>query len=363
MRTHFQAYADLQSKIRIGTYDRTTKELVEARVGAELAPAPADVKDPDYIPMMGIRNETRRQLEILRLQSISCNLTSDWPMLITAHIKAKSKINLSPAENNFIVNVPDSETDKVAPALPVYPGAYMLINNNIDVPCGLAQGTRCRVVGWPHFPPHTEFQDGFYHGARVRLPVRRNSFGSFERADPDYIYVELMSHPLRFKPLGQPKHLPCNVVALPMCYKEMRVQLRNLLLNPRKSVKLKTLQLPLRPANALTTYGVQGCEFSRAIIVETNAMCFYTQISRGTQGLQSIVISKALPKNFKPSANLQVISEIERLRECHEATLQKFKQDQEENQQPNDTYDDQQKESSDDDTQYEVFSVPGISSL
>jgi hypothetical protein len=54
MKTHFQACADLQSKIRIGTYDTATKELIEPRVGAELAPVPSDVKDPDYIPIDGL---------------------------------------------------------------------------------------------------------------------------------------------------------------------------------------------------------------------------------------------------------------------------------------------------------------------
>ena len=54
-------------------------------------------------------------------------------------------------------------------------------------------------------------------------------------------------------------------------------------------------QLPLRPANALTTFAAQGTQFPALVIHETNRNEFYTQVSRAKYGVEttSILVTTA----------------------------------------------------------------------
>ena len=60
----------------------------------------------------------------------------------------------------------------------------------------------------------------------------------------------------------------------------------------RTSVTVTMTQIPLRAANALTTYSVQGKQFNRYCIFETQATQFILRYpeSRGRQGLESVFI-------------------------------------------------------------------------
>ena len=92
----------------------------------------------------------------------------------------------------------------------------------------------------------------------------------------------------------------------------------------RKSVTLRLKQLPLRPANAFTSYSVQSGQFKQIIIYETKPNEFYTQISRCTYGLSSILLARPLPPRFKPTANANTIAEVARLEALHIVTDRNF---------------------------------------
>jgi hypothetical protein len=142
----------------------------------------------------------------------------------------------------------DSETSKIAMALALYPGAYMLVNNNINASCSLAQGSRCRVVGW-EFPDNTVHN--LFSGARVRLPICDDGV-LLKRVQPTCVFVK-METSLRNTPAGQPAGLPKDVVALPLFTLEATISLNKLYAN-RASVNTNIQQLPLKPSNSLTSY-------------------------------------------------------------------------------------------------------------
>jgi hypothetical protein len=115
------------------------------------------------------------------------------------------------------------------------------------------------------------------------------------------------------------------VIALPLhLHKKACVSLSGLTGASRKSVTLRLRQLPLRPANALTSYSVQSGQFKRIIIYETKPNEFYTQISRCSSGLSSISLARPLPPRFKPAANANTIAEVARLEALHIVTDRNF---------------------------------------
>jgi len=71
--------------------------------------------------------------------------------------------------------------------------------------------------------------------------------------------------------------------------KTQRAQAR---IAPRKSVMVEMEQVPLRPANVVTSYVIQGSQFDRQIIFETSPTEFYTQMSRSKTGLDGISIAE-----------------------------------------------------------------------
>ena len=110
------------------------------------------------------------------------------------------------------------------------------------------------------------------------------------------------------QPNGQPDNLPEDVVALPLRTFSAKISFEKLSCHNRTSVSVTMTQIPLRAANALTSYSVQGKQFDRYCIYETQATQFYTQISRGRQGLESVFISSNFNKQMKPSIRTNVIT-------------------------------------------------------
>ena len=136
--------------------------------------------------------------------------------------------------------------------------------------------------------------------------------------------MELLSHSLNSLPEGQPPNLPKNVAALPMRTTRVRVDLSGFPGNHRSSVIINMTQLPFRPANALTSYSAQGKEFESFVIYETHAQQLYAQLSRGTQGLESVIISSSFNKKMVPSKRIDVLREMERLEVCAESTFNTY---------------------------------------
>jgi len=135
-----------------------------------------------------------------------------------------------------------------------------------------------------------------YSSARSRLGlpgrnhIRNNDIQKLPRSKtacpPLFVLVELTSTILKATPPGQPPNLPPNIVALPMYkHKKAYVDVQRVPNPTRPSMTVQLNQLPLRPANALTTYAAQGTQFPAFVIHETNRSEFYTQVSRAKCGV------------------------------------------------------------------------------
>jgi hypothetical protein len=148
----------------------------------------------------------------------------------------------------------------------------MMITSNVNTSCGLAQGSVGRLIDWD-FPVGTEYKVVAIdddHNSLVRVPFL-NGFIT----QPTCVYFKLVSHKLIAKPAGQPDNLPEDVVALPLRTSTAKLSFEKLPGHNRTSVTVTMTQIPLRAANALTTYSVQGKQFNRYCIFETQAtQCF-----------------------------------------------------------------------------------------
>ena len=326
-RTKNQDFIALQQKIRQGEWDEELDTTIRSRVGAQIIrplASESDEHNPEhnYRPVLVTYNKTRATIELQRLRAI-CNTSAhddDLPILLlaTIHTSRRTK-TLTPEEVDFMYNQPDNIFNKAAPYLALYRGARMLITDNLNVKCGLGQGTRSRVIDWV-FPNGTTFEIKTFKNCRVQIPS----------APPLFALVELTSTPLKAKPLGQPPNLPPNVVALPMYkHKKVSVDVSHLSNSTRHSVTVRLTQLPLRPANSLTTYAAQGSQFDAFVIHETNESQFYTQISRAKNGLETISLTtpSTLKEGFTPTTREDTDAELQRLREQHVKTAAIFQQE------------------------------------
>ena len=309
----------MQQQARLGQMSASTVEAINERFGASLV-LDEESKHAEalYCPVIVLTNKRRQQLKVEKIRTVSQEAVDDseLPILINARFKLKKgEDRLSGEEKAFILSLPDSETNKADTALIVFPGAWMILTDNLNVKAGLAQGGRCQLLGWPQFARTNTFTVTFWHQIRVRVPSEL----------PVCVYALLTSTSLKYRLQGQPIGLPANVVVLAIHqHKSVKVDLSAMKMNSRKSVTVQIHQLPIRNADALTTYAVQSNQFSQFIIGETNAAQFYTQFSRGKRGLSSISLQTKLEPNFNTSFDDAKKAELARLLRRHEETEELF---------------------------------------
>jgi hypothetical protein len=159
----------------------------------------------------------------------------------------------------------------------------------------------------------------------LRMPLSKKLFIEAHVSVLRY-HRTLKEFPMRAVPAGQPAGLGTDELALPMITLVANTSLVGLTERGqnRASVTCKIEQLPLRPANAVTTFACIGSEFNRYVILETNVAQFYTQISRGKFGLENVSIAAALRKGFCASPRDGVAEEMENLKVRHDKTLLLF---------------------------------------
>ena len=294
-------------------------------MGAQIIRPPAsesDLQHPehDYCPVLVTTNKTRAAIELQRLQAIGNSIANnaDLPILVlaTIHTSRKARYPLSQEEIDFLYDHTDNHFNKAAPYLALYRGAWMLISDNLNVKCGLGQGTRVRVIDWV-FPDGTTFETRTFKNCRVRRPS----------APPLFVLVELTSTILKATPPGQPPNLPPNVIALPMHkHRKASVSVSGARISTRNYVTVRLNQLTLRPANALTTHASQGSQYEAFVIHETNASQFYTQVSRAKHGIDTVSITSpsTLKEGFAPATRKNTDIKLARLWEQHDRTAAIF---------------------------------------
>jgi hypothetical protein len=163
------------------------------------------------------------------------------------------------------------------------------------------------------------FEETTYHRINVRIPLNN--------VRPEFILVQLANPNLQKKAPHQPPNLPNNVIAVPIIEHRMREPLKIPVLGGSQiDVRLKITQIPLRQAQVLTCYAIQGNQYKRYIIAELNAGSFYIMFSRGSEGLESLSLRHPITPKFaklcKPKKDL--LKHIEDLASYNQSTLTKI---------------------------------------
>jgi hypothetical protein len=365
MRTENAEYVNLQNKARLGTmrYEIEAKKINEECYKAPqtsdtqthiptlpASPNPTDKDNnmPDYKPMAVVKNETRKKLHDSLMKSLSQHYkenNTDLPIILTGEFsnvriqkrtvkknntkkqKTSGADHTSPItkqENTYLQELTDNKLDRMMPIFYLYIGAYILVSHNLGIGYGLANGTHGRIVGW-QFPEGTKFRETLYKGIHVREPYNPNTNAI---VTVEFVLIQLTSTTEFKKAPNQPAGLGFNIVAIPVINHTMKNQIPipPHISKTRKSLKLKMKQIPLRQADVLTTYSIQGCQFSSFIIAESVPSQFYLMFSRGKFGLPSITLQTMLTKQFikntKPSQALT--NEMIRLQRLHNITKERF---------------------------------------
>ena len=129
-RTKNEDFNKLQTNVRHGIWDNETAQAFKSRELAPLTPAASasslDGPEADYVPILVTRNRTRAALEFAQLRAISESAKTDLdlPIIIFAHMKTKRGARaITASEKAYLLGLPDSEFNKAAPYLALYPGA------------------------------------------------------------------------------------------------------------------------------------------------------------------------------------------------------------------------------------------------
>ena len=157
-RTKNKEFNKLQTSVRHGIWDTEAAQTFKSRELAQLTHAEStsslDGPEADYVPILVTRNCTRAALEFAHLRAISESAKTDidLPIIIFAQMKTKRGARaITASEKAYLRGLPDSEFNKAAPDLAMYPGARLIVTDNLNVDCGVGQGVRCRALCFPQF--------------------------------------------------------------------------------------------------------------------------------------------------------------------------------------------------------------------
>ena len=332
-RSQDSEYTKLQSDIRNGVFSDEMIDTLNTRVMSDFS---NDVNSAGLVPVITNLNVKIKKWYDSNTKALSNMMLSNGdepPILLLADLHCKSclrkgdvdplkrkcnpRIILTAEEMEYVDSLPDTTFDNYPMAFYLYIGANCIIAKNIATKYQLANGTRGVVVGY-EFPRDHYFKLQVYHGVTVRV--------AYVGENPTHVRAVFfkVSCPLRHIPPGQPKGLPNNTVALVRTInhpveKPVRLQCEN---SVYKSLWVNISQVPLRTADMLTPYSVQGSQFDRYVIKDFDVKSFYQVISRGKNGLESIRLEKPITRKFADSVikNDTFRKEIERLEQFHVET-------------------------------------------
>jgi hypothetical protein len=322
-RTRQEFYAQLQNNVRQCKWDEETIKAINSRVDAEMYTF-EDVSsmtaegvgviddgamDSDYYPIVVSRNKTRQVIYEANMKLLSEKLRNeqrDIPILVlavfTGHVfigkedstgaKLNSKTNkkgLTDAQFNYLEQLSDEVLDRMPFALYLYVGAYILFSLNLGVDYGIANGTRGRIVGW-QFPHDTIFEEQIFRGITVSVPLNG--------VKPDCVFIQLANPNVMKRPPNQPRDLPPNVLAIPIVCHPVRRSIKMKSSTSTLFAHVTITQLPIRQAQVLTCYSVQGNQYKHYIIAEFIPSQFYIMFSRGSEGLESITLKSPITRKF-----------------------------------------------------------------
>jgi hypothetical protein len=326
-RTDNLEYITLQKNVRLGQWDETMVATIntcydssEPAFTNALSSTTTPASDHSLKPIVVVRNATVKALYESKMRTLTHlydQQERELPIILYASFEnvrkrqrstnsknakkaktAQAPRNDSPIttkELEYLHTLPDSQFDRMMCAFFLYLGSYILVSQNLGLLYGLANGSSARVVGW-QFPSNTCYKNTLYKGIKVQYPYDPDTN---LQAQVDFILIELTTSSPFPRPPNQPPNLPQNVIAIPIIKHNVK---KNIVVPPtvsdRTSLSITIKQIPLRQADILTTYSIQGSQFQHYIIAETVPKQFYIAFSRGKLGLRSISLQLKLTTAF-----------------------------------------------------------------
>jgi hypothetical protein len=187
---------------------------------------------------------------------------------------------------------------KADPFLVLFYGCEMMVNDNIDVKGGIANGTCC------------VFEKAVLnHNAQIqKMKVHRRWVNTVDIAELDHIV-------LRFAEMHKPAFV--GTFKLFPREKKLNAEFPNTTIGSsgRVNVKIDMLHLPVVLNYATTVHKLQGKSMDNLVIVEWNNKrnWAYVVLSR-VRSLAGIFLCKALPEDYSFEPDPQYVSMMERLR-------------------------------------------------
>ena len=337
-RTKNSEYKQLQENIRNGIF---TDEMIESMNSRFMGSFPESIRSEEtHITVASTNKKVKEMYDrcsmalsksmirngdkppILILADIECYASCIKAKKNTRKRKRSSAIVLTAEEMSELDSLDDKKFDNYPIAFFLYIGAHCMITENLGTQYHLANGTRGVVVGY-QFHDSTVFKEALYHGIPVRIPYLDGEI-SYVRA----VYLKITSYRIKNMPPGQPENMPPNTVALVRRRHRVSdpIKLDSVKCN-RTHVYVNITQIPIRTAEILTPYAIQGSQFSHYTIHDFDAISFYQVISRGKYGLRSIRLEKKVTREFAdkvPRSQSRVHEEITRLCPLHEKTTEKY---------------------------------------
>lgn len=336
-RTSNLEYIELQENVRNGVFTDKMIDIINTRY---MGTFPDDIRTDGSHTTVTRTNKNVKEMYEKRSMELSRSMEmngDELPILILADIecfacgikkknerkrKRSSSIILTADEMTYLDSLNDKIYDNYPMGFFLYIGAQCMITENIGTQYQLANGTRGVIVGY-QFSDDTTFKKEIYHGIPVRMP-NVNGRVSHVRA----IYLKITSYRLNQLPPGQPSNLPANTVAIVRKKHRVKDPIKIKCANSNRShVYINITQIPLRTAEILTPYSIQGSQFTHYTIHDFETKSFYQLISRGKYGLKSLRLEKKITREFanKVSKHQPFHDEIKRLRPLHKLTEEKFK--------------------------------------
>ena len=138
-------------------------------------------------------------------------------------------------------------------------------------------------------------------------------------------FFKVTSYKLVHIPPGQPLNLPPNTNCIPRVNHTVNKPIplpQCDVKSSRSSVWIQIDQIPVRTADILTHYNVQGSQYDQYLIWDLHAKSFYQTFSRGKRSLSSIKFRSQITRQFadKVIARTSINDEIKRLQPLHDQT-------------------------------------------
>ncbi|CAF1467648.1 unnamed protein product, partial [Didymodactylos carnosus] len=319
MRTSDSRYLQLLQRLRKGECTADDHELLTTRV----VDPNHDVKSLDTdewkkAPILVFRNELRTELNVLAtvFEAFEKNVK---PLVCIAQDELKINID-NPDFHKHLLELPDNKTKYLPGYLPLVPGMYVLLTQNIATELKLSNGT----TGIFRELVYEQADNNLSNVDTTKFPTQ-----SIYIQKPLYALVEIENS--RTNKVFDT--LPPKLIPIPLVTQKFMVNIKGFLEEHKDELKqggkklkshnltIKRTQLPLVPTYAMTTHKSQGQTMPKIVVdlVFPPRPCkppvaqAYVPLSRVKELKHLVILREFDIKNIRIKPNEEQLRELNRL--------------------------------------------------